>query len=185
MDGFRKGVIVRGLKKQQGWALAWRINLRARLADAAGANILLKHLLASRTSPNMFDQHPPFQIDGNFGVTAGIAEMLLQSHDGVLTLLPALPEEWPAGQFAGFKARGNIVVDVKWENGIPVETQITANQGGIVKVRNPYSATAVVRGQAEEIIPVTKEENNTVLVIKMRAGEIYTITGFSKNRVGI
>ncbi|MEK4251236.1 glycoside hydrolase family 95 protein [Paenibacillus sp. FSL W7-1287] len=178
INGFRKGVIARGLKKQQGWALAWRINLRARLADAAGANILLKHLLASRTSPNMFDQHPPFQIDGNFGVTAGIAEMLLQSHDGVLTLLPALPKEWPSGEFKGFKARGNIVVDVKWENGIPVETKVTANHGGMVKVRSPHSSTAVVR-QGEEIFPVTKEENNTVLVVDMEAGETYTITRFS------
>lgn len=119
-----------------GWGMGWRINLWARLEQRERAYKVLKMLLQpSRTYPNMFDAHPPFQIDGNLGGAAGIGQMLMQSHSGVIHLLPALPRLWPSGRISGLRARGDIGVDVAWDRGRLVEAVLTAGSGGPVSVR--------------------------------------------------
>lgn len=133
-----------------GWSRAWLINLQARFLDGnlAHENILL--LLQKSMSPNLFDLHPPFQIDGNFGFTAGMAEMLLQSHeDNLIRILPALPDVWDAGTVSGLKARGNITVDIEWEDRTVTKLTMSSPVGQTVDV--------LVNGQTEEVELVSGE----------------------------
>src|SRR5687767_9686948 len=116
--------------------MGWKINFWARMEDGDHAHRLIRNLISpSRTYPNMFDAHPPFQIDGNFGGTAGIAEMLLQSHAGEIHLLPALPSAWPTGRVRGLRARGAVTVNIDWKAGALEQATLTAKQARTVRVR--------------------------------------------------
>ena len=126
-----------------GWAMGWRVCLWARLLDGDRALKLIKNQLSppgganggGGTYPNLFDAHPPFQIDGNFGCTAGIAEMLMQSHRGFIELLPALPRAWPEGSVKGLRARGDWTVDFAWKDGAVTHCAVKAGVGGKLRVK--------------------------------------------------
>ena len=137
-----------------GWAIGWRINLWARLGDGDRTHRILKLLLdPSRTYPNLFDAHPPFQIDGNFGGTNGMAEMIVQSRPGEIEILPALPSAWPSGRLKGVRARGGLSMDIEWDAMRPTYVRVRGAPGSAARLRHgdqiremrvPASGEAVV-----------------------------------------
>ena len=129
-----------------GWSKAWKIAFWARLGDGDHAHKMLRSLIADSTLPNMFDTHPPFQIDGNFGAAAAIAEMLLQSSDDEITLLPALPSAWPLGNVRGLRARGGIKADFAWRGGVLTGAALTSDFSRTVTVRNGPQFTKLTLG---------------------------------------
>jgi alpha-L-fucosidase 2 len=152
-----------------GWSMAWKINWWARLHDGEHAYKILSSAFTyidpnekrevmggGGTYPNLFDAHPPFQIDGNFGATAGITEMLLQSHDGQISLLPALPIAWQTGSIKGIKARGNFTIDINWKDGKLVQSKIYSALGGNCRLRT----TGPVKVVETKSTPATGDNPN-------------------------
>ena len=148
----RRTLEMRG-DRTTGWAVAWRINLWARLRDGNRAHAILKLLLGpERTYPNMFDAHPPFQIDGNFGGAAGIVEMLLHSHGETIELLPALPRAWSNGSISGLRARGACGVDLAWANGRPSRLVLWPGRDGRRTIRFGEKARTIILKAGKPIV---------------------------------
>ena len=159
-----------------GWSKAWKVNFWSRLLDGDHAHKMLTEQLRFSTLPNLWDTHPPFQIDGNFGATAGVAEMLLQSHRGVVDVLPALPDFWANGSVKGLKARGDVTVDTDWTGGVPTRIALKAGKSGTLRV-----SSALFEGRYQIVDqrtrkPVRHQRAGTEISFTAAAGRTYVAT---------
>lgn len=160
--------------RSTGWAMAHRLNLWARAKDGDRAYKLYQQLLKTGLFENLWDVHPPFQIDGNFGATAGVAEMLLQSHEGYIELLPALPEAWSKGSYKGLVARGNFVCSVEWEHKEMTQMNVVSRRGGECILKYKGIAKATVMNMNGRKVKV-KNQGDNFISFPTKAGETYQI----------
>ncbi len=165
MEAARTTLNLRG-DRSTGWAMAHRLNAWARALDGNRAYTLYRTLLSKGTFPNLWDAHPPFQIDGNFGGTSGVSEMLLQSQAGFIDVLPALPDAWQDGSYTGLVARGNFVVDAKWNKGQVEEVCVTARAGGEMRIRCDRMKNPVFYSDSGDRLTASNEKGELVYVMK-------------------
>jgi len=158
-----------------GWSQAWKVNMWARLLDGNRAHKVLSEQLTSSTLPNLWDNHPPFQIDGNFGATAGIAEMLLQSQNNQIHLLPALPGKWASGAVKGLRARGDVVVDMRWHNQELQEATLHVGHSGAITLKNSLLAKAFSLVEKTNGKAVAIKLNGDSGTFTVQGGKIYLL----------
>ena len=170
-----KSVLVTRGDGGTGWSKAWKINFWARLRDGDHAETMVTQILKESTYANLFDTHPPFQIDGNFGATAGMTEMLLQSQGASIDLLAALPKAWASGSVSGLKARGNFTVDMEWADGKLTGAAVTSVVGGECPIRFEGVEEARVLNARGEAVELTANGDGSVS-FDTQAGETYRVT---------
>ena len=178
LDAAEVALTNRGLGSM-GWSRAHRMNLWARLKSGNDAYRLFASLIKDRTAYNLWNVGPPFQIDGSFGATAGVSEMLLQSHEGYIAPLPALPSEWANGSYTGLVARGNFEVSASWENGLAKTFNITSKLGGTASVYYPSITEALVTDSDGNTVNYTVSGND-LISFETEVGKTYIIYGFKK-----
>ncbi len=173
MQAASKTLDLRG-NKTTGWAMAHRMNCRARLGEGDKAHEVYQRFIRERTVPNLWTLHPPFQIDGSLGTMAGVAEMLLQSHEGVIKVIPALPRAWNKGSFDGLVARGNFVVSAKWEDGKATAVSILSRSGGQCRITCPGIGSARIEDSQGNAVKISHDDKDRIR-FTTSVGEVYAV----------